>query len=244
MPARAARAVTSRSSARRGPSLPRVAIVRNSVSPEANLPATDLMATDRTVVPRVREGEAVRIVGGELRGRPLVSPKTHAIRPTTDRTRESLFNILMHAHPEAIEGARVLDLFAGTGAVGIEALSRGAASVLFVEASVEGRGLLRTNIEALSLQGRTKIFRRDATALGSAGTIEPFHLLFADPPYATGAGEKALRAAASGGWLVPGALAILEERADVQPACGPEYRLIEERRFGDTRMHFYRLGRS
>lgn len=183
----------------------------------------------------------MRIVGGEFRGRPLATPRSQAIRPTTDRTRESLFNILTHAYPDAVGGARVLDLFAGTGAVGLEALSRGAAAALFVETSVEGRGLLRTNIEALALQGRAKVFRRDATALGSAGTIEPFGLVFADPPYATDAGEKALRAAAAGGWLIAGALAILEERADIEPDCGPRFDPIEARTFGDTRMHFYRF---
>jgi 16S rRNA (guanine966-N2)-methyltransferase len=136
----------------------------------------------------------------------------------------------------------VLDLFAGTGAVGLEALSRGAAAALFVETSVEGRGLLRTNIEALGLQGRAKIFRRDATLLGSAGTIEPFHLVFADPPYATGAGDKALAAAANGGWLKPGALLVLEERADIEPRSNPRLAPLETRLFGDTKMHFFRCG--
>ncbi len=183
----------------------------------------------------------MRIVGGEFRGRPLAAPRSGAIRPTADRTRESLFNILTHRYPEALAGARMLELFAGTGAVGFEALSRGAASVLFVETSVEGRGLLRRNMEALGLEGRAKIFRRDATALGGAGTIAPFGILFADPPYGTGAGAKALAAAASGGWLVPGALAILEERADVAPDCGADFEPVEERLFGDTRMWFYRF---
>ncbi|QRM54473.1 16S rRNA (guanine(966)-N(2))-methyltransferase RsmD [Sinorhizobium sp. BG8] len=183
----------------------------------------------------------MRIVGGEFRGRTLATPRSNDIRPTTDRTRESLFNILNHAYPEALEGTRVLDLFAGTGAVGLEALSRGARSTLFVEQGVEGRGLIHTNIEALGVIGRAKIFRRDATSLGSVGTMEPFHLLFADPPYAKGLGEKALDAAARGGWLVPGALAILEERADVNPGAVDGFDFLEVRAFGDTRMHFYRF---
>ncbi|MCQ4631867.1 16S rRNA (guanine(966)-N(2))-methyltransferase RsmD [Shinella lacus] len=182
----------------------------------------------------------MRIVGGEFRGRALATPKSDDIRPTTDRTRESLFNILSHAYPEALDGTRVLDLFAGTGAVGLEAVSRGARAALFVEQSVEGRGLLHSNIETLGLIGRAKIFRRDATALGSVGTVEPFDFLFADPPYAKGLGERALDAAARGGWLVDGALAILEERADIQPAAVDGYELLEVRTFGDTRMHFYR----
>ena len=200
-------------------------------------------ARDRAPVARDRQAGdqvAVRIVGGEFRGRPLVAPKSQDIRPTTDRTRESLFNILSHSHPEALDGTRVIDCFAGTGAVGLEALSRGAAQALFVETSVEGRGLLRGNIEALGLQGRARIFRRDATDLGPRGTMEPFDLLFADPPYGRGLGEAAFAACHGGGWLVPGALAILEERADIDPSVGPEYRLIDSRPFGDTRMHFYR----
>ena len=120
------------------------------------------------------------------------------------------------------------------------ALSRGASQALFVETSVEGRGLLRTNIEAFGLQGRAKIFRRDATDLGPAGTMQPFHFLFADPPYEKGLGEAAFGESHKGGWLVPGALAILEERANVDPSVAPAYVFLDSRSFGDTRMHFYR----
>ncbi|MBX9456481.1 MAG: 16S rRNA (guanine(966)-N(2))-methyltransferase RsmD [Rhizobium sp.] len=182
----------------------------------------------------------MRIVGGDFRGRALATPKSSDIRPTTDRTRESLFNILAHAYPESLDGSRVIDLFAGTGAVGLEALSRGASQALFVETSVEGRGLLRTNIETLGLQGRARIFRRDATDLGAPGTLAPFDFLFADPPYAKGLGEAALDQCQRHGWLVPGALAILEERADVDPVVAPSYKPLDVRTFGDTRMHFYR----
>lgn len=182
----------------------------------------------------------MRIVGGEFRGRALETPRSNDIRPTTDRTRESLFNILSHAYPEALDGARVLDLFAGTGAVGLEALSRGCRNALFVEMGAEGRGLLRTNIEAFGLTGRARVFRRDATDLGPAGTVEPFHFLFADPPYGKGLGEKALASAAKGNWLVDGALAILEERADVVPVLQDGFTFVEDRLFGDTKMHFYR----
>lgn len=182
----------------------------------------------------------MRIVGGEFRGRSLATPRSNDIRPTTDRTRESLFNILSHGYPEALEDTRVLDLFAGTGAVGLEALSRGCRQALFVEQGAEGRGLLRTNIEAFGLTGRARIFRRDATDLGPAGTVEPFHLVFADPPYGKGLGEKALASAARGGWLVAGALVILEERADVLPVLQDGFDRLEDRLFGDTKMHFYR----
>lgn len=183
---------------------------------------------------------AVRIVGGEFRGRVIAAPKGQSIRPTTDRTRESLFNILAHSYPEAIDGTRVLDLFAGTGALGFEAMSRGARHVTFVEQGVEGRGLIQTTLDAFGLLGRAKVLRRDATKLGPAGTIAPFDLLFADPPYGKGLGDRALASAASGGWLVPGALALLEERADVEPDPGPAFLLLEERLFGDTRIWFYR----
>jgi 16S rRNA (guanine966-N2)-methyltransferase len=167
-------------------------------------------------------------------------PKSNDIRPTADRTRESLFNILSHAYPEAIDGTRMMDIFAGTGAVGLEGASRGCRHVLFVESSVEGRGLLWENIDTLGLHGRTRILRRDATDLGSVGNLEPFHLLFADPPYGQSLGEKAFAAAAGGGWLVPGALAILEERADVVVDLPPVYLFLEVRTFGDSKMHFYR----
>ncbi|PZM07733.1 16S rRNA (guanine(966)-N(2))-methyltransferase RsmD [Rhizobium tubonense] len=182
----------------------------------------------------------MRIVGGEFRGRSLAVPKSNAIRPTADRTRESLFNILSHAYPEAIDGTRMMDIFAGTGAVGLEGASRGCRHVLFIESSVEGRGLLWENIDALGLHGRARILRRDATDLGSVGNLEPFQLLFADPPYGEGLGEKAFAAAADGGWLVPGALAILEERADVVVDLPPAYLFLEVRTFGDSKMHFYR----
>ena len=183
----------------------------------------------------------MRIVGGRFKGRALKSPQTKAIRPTTDRTREALFNILAHGYPEAIDGARVLDLFAGTGAVGLEALSRGARYALFVEASTQGRGLLRSNIETLGVQGQTRLFRRDATALGGIGSVEPFDLVFADPPYGKRLGELALESALKGGWLLDKALVILEERGDVDPVVPQGLRPVERREFGETAMHFFRF---
>lgn len=183
----------------------------------------------------------MRIVGGELRGRRLAEPRSQRIRPTTDRTRESLFNILAHGFPDLWEGARVLDIFAGTGALGIEALSRGAAFALFMENSVEGRGLLRSNIEAFALTGRTKVFRRDATNPGPAGSIAPFDFVFADPPYGLQLGERALAALAHGGWLRSGAHAVLEERRGCLPATVDEFAQIDERSFGETVIGFYRF---
>ena len=157
----------------------------------------------------------MRIVGGKYRGRSIASPKTDKIRPTKDRTRESLFNILEHSYSDLLEDGRMLELFAGTGAVGIEALSRGCEFVLFVEQSIEGRGLLRQNTDNLSLHGCTKIFKRDATKLGPISKFEQFTILFADPPYGLGLGEKAILSAVDNGWMVDQALVILEERSDV-----------------------------
>jgi 16S rRNA (guanine966-N2)-methyltransferase len=183
----------------------------------------------------------MRIVGGEFRGRALATPRSKAIRPTTDRTRESVFNVLSHRFSGRLEGARVLDLFAGTGALGLESLSRGAASCLFVEESSEARGLIRENVEAFGLQGRTKIFRRDATRLGEVGTMQPFDLLFADPPYGKALGGAALRVARSGGWLRQGALCVVEEAAAAPFEAGAGFVLLDRREYGDTVIRFLEL---
>jgi 16S rRNA (guanine966-N2)-methyltransferase len=166
-----------------------------------------------------------------------VSPKHEGLRPTADRVRESLFNILEHGVEGcAMEGARVVDLFAGTGALGLEALSRDAAFCLFVETDVEARALIRANIEALQLTGTTRIFRRDATDLGPAGTMAPFGIAFLDPPYGRGLGERALASLAGGGWLVPGAAAVLEEHADAAVVLPPGFAQIDRRAWGDTQI--------
>src|SRR3954454_12820573 len=153
----------------------------------------------------------MRVVGGRLKGRSLASPSSRDIRPTADRLREALFNVLIHAYGDPVSGARVLDLFAGTGALGMEAISRGAAFALFVDDGAEARGLLRENVAALGLGGSTRIFRRDATKLGEAHPVEPFSLVFLDPPYGLGLAEKALTSARAGGWLTPDALISVEE---------------------------------
>ncbi len=138
----------------------------------------------------------------------------------------------------------MLDLFAGTGALGLEAISRGAASALFVETGVEGRGIIRSNIEALGLTGVTRILRRDATDLGKAGTIQPFDLVFCDPPYGKGLGEQALASAAAGGWLKPDALCVLEERANAEVALPPGFEVLEERHAGESKLLLMRAGRD
>jgi 16S rRNA (guanine966-N2)-methyltransferase len=176
----------------------------------------------------------MRVVGGSLRGRTLASPKSQSIRPTADRLRESLFNILIHAYADPISGARVLDLFAGTGALGIEAMSRGAAFTLFVDDSAEARALLRENVATLGLGGVSRIFRRDATKLGPAHPIEPFALAFLDPPYGKGLAEQALASARAGGWLVADALIVVEEAAKAKFAAPEGFAEVERRPYDDT----------
>jgi 16S rRNA (guanine966-N2)-methyltransferase len=176
----------------------------------------------------------MRIVGGRLRGRALAGPKSQGIRPTADRLRESLFNILHHAYDDPITGARVLDLFAGTGALGIEALSHGAAFTLLLDDGAEARALLRENVTTLGLGGVTKIFRRDATKLGPVEPLGPFSLAFLDPPYGQNLAEKALASARAGGWLTPDALIVVEEAVKSAFAAPEGFSELERRRYDDT----------
>jgi len=188
------------------------------------------------------ETAAVRVIGGRLRGRNLVAPSSQGIRPTADRLRESLFNILMHAYGDPIEDARVLDLFAGTGALGIEAASRGAKFVLSVDNGAEARALLRANVEALGLGGTTKVYRRDAADLGPAHPVEPFSLVFLDPPYRKQLAERALASLRDGGWLVPDALVIVEEAKDAGFAAPAGFIELDRRTYDDTEFTFLRFG--
>ncbi len=179
----------------------------------------------------------MRIVGGTLKGRALKSPTSSAIRPTSDRLREALFNVLAHAYGDAADNARVLDLFAGTGALGIEAVSRGARFALFVEEAVEARALIRENVEAMGLTGATRIFRRDATRLGDCPAGDAYSLVFCDPPYGKGLAEVALLSARAGGWLAPEALVVVEEKAGAFiPPDG--FDVLEQRRYDETELTF------
>jgi 16S rRNA (guanine966-N2)-methyltransferase len=179
----------------------------------------------------------MRIVAGKFRGAHIEAPKGLATRPTSDRVRQALFNVLAHGTPRFdFDGARVLDLFAGSGALGLEALSRGARFCLFVEETVAARAAIRLNVEALGLTGVTKIWRRDATKLGEAGTLAPFQLVFCDPPYGKGFGERALAEALNGGWIEDGAIAVLEERADAEIAWPAGFEEVDRRRYGDTQI--------
>ena len=180
----------------------------------------------------------MRVVGGELKGRNIVAPASHDIRPTADRLREAVFNILVHAYDDPFQDARVLDLFAGTGALGIEAISRGAAFTLFVDNGAEARALLRNNVEALALGGVTKVYRRDATDLGPAHPMDPFSLVFLDPPYGKGLAEKALASLRDGGWLKPNALLVVEEAKAAAFAAPDGYEELERRAYDDTEFVF------
>lgn len=184
----------------------------------------------------------MRVVAGRFRGRALAAPDDMGIRPTSDRVRESVFNILAHGIDSfTLTGARVIDLFAGTGALGIEAVSRGAAFSLFVEDAADARALIRRNVEAFGLTGETRIFRRDATDLGPAGNMEPYDLAFLDPPYGKGLGETALAGLATGKWLKPGAICVFEERSGAPVALPAPFELVDSRVWGDTEVRFLRL---
>ncbi len=183
----------------------------------------------------------MRIVAGKFKGRELLGPTSIATRPTSDRVRESLFNILAHGvEGFEMEGARVMDLFAGTGALGLEALSRGAKFCQFVEESAEARGIIRKNADAFGAIGQCKIWKRDATDLGSCAPQSPFELVFIDPPYGQGLGKKALQALVDGSWLTAGGMVVLEdsEAAEVAEVVG--LTLVDTRIYGAACVRIYR----
>ncbi|HZM07502.1 MAG TPA: 16S rRNA (guanine(966)-N(2))-methyltransferase RsmD [Methylocella sp.] len=180
----------------------------------------------------------MRIVGGRLKGRVLQGPGSNAIRPTSDRLREALFNILAHSYGNPVEGAQTLDLFAGTGALGIEALSRGARFALLVDESAKACTIVRVNVEALGLSGAARILRRDTRKLGQMTEQERFNLVFLDPPYGKGFVSPTLKALRDGGWLCKDALLVIEERADADVELQEGFVALERRRFGDTQLVF------
>jgi 16S rRNA (guanine966-N2)-methyltransferase len=187
----------------------------------------------------------LRIVSGEFRGKALVAPKGQATRPTSDRARQAVFNILEHAPwSPGVRGRRVIDLFAGSGALGFEALSRGADFCLFVETDEAARGAIRDNVDAMGLFGRTRVHRRDATQLGvRPGADGPaFDLAFLDPPYAKGLGEVALARLAEGGWLADGAIVVLERGVSEAPFAVAGFDALDARDYGAARVHFLRYG--
>jgi 16S rRNA (guanine966-N2)-methyltransferase len=187
----------------------------------------------------------MRIVSGEFRGKAIVTPQGERTRPTSDRARQAIFNILEHAAwSPGLRERRVIDLFAGSGALGFEALSRGAAFCLFVETDEQARGAIRQNVDAMSLFGCTRVHRRDATDLGQRpGADGPaFELAFLDPPYGKGLGEAALAKLASGGWLAPGAVVVLERGSDEADFDVEGFEKLDARDYGAARVHFLRFG--
>jgi 16S rRNA (guanine966-N2)-methyltransferase len=187
-------------------------------------------------------GFSVRITGGKLGGRRLVAPDDARVRPTSDRTRQAIFNILEHRDFEigfTLENIAVADLFAGTGALGIEALSHGGRFCLFVDDDADSRALIRENVESLSLTGVTKIWRRDATDLGplGAGAGGPFSLVFLDPPYRQNLIPPALKSLKDGGWLTPRAL-LVAETSKGEMLETPGFTILDTRDYGDTEIAF------
>lgn len=183
----------------------------------------------------------MRIIGGTFSGRRLASPKGRDTRPTADRTRESLFNILSARDDLELDGARVIDLFAGSGALGFEALSRGAAGALFVETDAAARGAIRDNIEALGLFGATRIHRRSATSLGRkpASAGPPFTLAFLDPPYGKDLCTPTLAGLRDGGWLAEGAVIVIEQGKDETPAAAHGFHELDRRIYGAAQIGVY-----
>ncbi|MEM9330131.1 MAG: 16S rRNA (guanine(966)-N(2))-methyltransferase RsmD [Pseudomonadota bacterium] len=182
----------------------------------------------------------MRVIGGKFRGKNLKAPKGLGTRPTTDRVRENVFNIIENR--KQLGGLRVLDLFAGSGALGIEAISRGAGFCLFVEENTNARATIRQNVEGFGLTGQTKVFRRDAIKMGSIGTMIPFDLVFADPPYGMAYGQKAARSLVEGQWLVDNAMFILEEKKSEMPENIEKFSTIDTRVYGDTAIGIFEYG--
>jgi len=185
----------------------------------------------------------MRIIAGKFSSRRIIAPRGAVARPTADRTREALFSLLAAREDVVFEGARVIDLFAGSGALGLEALSRGASWCLFVETDAAARAAIRDNIETLGLFGATRVHRRSAAALGPkpAGLGEPFDLAFLDPPYGRGLGETAMAALKDGAWLKPGAILTLEQGRDEDPPRAEGFEALDRRRYGVAQICVYRF---
>ena len=185
----------------------------------------------------------MRIVAGSLKGRAIVAPEGRNTRPTSDRARQAVFNVLEHAAwADTLHGARVIDLYAGSGALGFEAISRGAGFCLFVEIDDDARGAIRENADAYGLMGRTRVHRRSATDLGvrPGPVAEAFDVAFLDPPYGKGLGEQTLARLIEGNWLKPGALVVFERGSDEPEIDTPGYERLDVRDYGAARVLFLR----
>ncbi len=186
----------------------------------------------------------MRIVAGSLKGRAILAPEGQNTRPTSDRARQAIFNVLEHASwGESLHEMRVMDIYAGSGALGFEALSRGAAFALFVEIDDGARGVIRENMDAYGLFGRGRVHRRSAIDLGERpGSVgEAFDLAFLDPPYAKGLGEQTLERLREGQWLKPGAIVVFERGSDEPDIDTPGYERLDARDYGAARVLFLRV---
>lgn len=185
----------------------------------------------------------MRIVAGKLKGRAIVAPEGQGTRPTSDRARQAVFNVLEHAAwAEPLQGARVMDLFAGSGALGFEAMSRGAAFCVFVETDDNARGAIRENADAYGVMGATRVHRRSAVEMGvrPGSDGEAFDIAFLDPPYGKGMGEQALQRLLDGDWLKPGAIVVFERGSDEPDIDTPGYDRLDARDYGAARVLFLR----
>lgn len=183
----------------------------------------------------------MRIVAGRFRGQPLDTPRSGDIRPTADRVREAVFSIIGSRRGPDLDGVYVLDLFAGTGAMGFEALSRGAAHCVFVDTGVEARGLIRGHIERFGVGGQTKLLKRDATDLGPLERLKPAQLVFVDPPYGQGLGERAIASALAGGWIADDALIVLEDRKDIEIVAPQGTEAVDRRAYAESAVTFLEM---
>ena len=189
----------------------------------------------------------MRIVAGSLKGRAILAPEGQNTRPTSDRARQAIFNVLEHASwAEGLHEARVMDIYAGSGALGFEAISRGAAFALFVEIDDGARGVIRENMDAYGLFGRARVHRRSAIDLGERpGSVgEAFDLAFLDPPYAKGLGEQTLQRLREGQWLKPGAVVVFERGSDEPDIDTPGYERLDARDYGAARVLFLRASET
>ena len=185
----------------------------------------------------------MRIVAGSLKGRSIVAPDGQGTRPTSDRARQAVFNVLEHAAwADSLQGARVMDVYAGSGALGFEAISRGADFCLFVEIDEDARGAIRENADAYGVMGRTRVHRRSAVDLGvrPGSDGEAFDLAFLDPPYRKGLGEQTLVRLLEGNWLKPGAVVVFERGSDEPEIDTPGYERLDARDYGAARVLFLR----
>ena len=184
----------------------------------------------------------MRIVGGDCKGRKLSAPSGRDTRPTSDRTRESLFNILRHGIGFQLEHARVMDLFAGSGALGLEALSRGAEACIFIDRAQSAKKCIEDNLTALALTDRGGVLKLDAAHLPArSADVAPAHLAFIDPPYGHGLAPTTLTSLQQGEWLAEKALIVVETGETEGFRAPAPYTLADQRTYGPAQISFLQI---